>query len=63
MAMEAAWNMADAAFTTHGGFAFAREYDIERKWRDVRAARLAPFPGEDDLKTIGAAELGFTQLA
>ena len=62
LAMAAAWNMADAAFTTHGGFAFAREYDIERKWRDVRAAQLAPFPDEDDLKKIGTAQLGFGQL-
>lgn len=36
MAAEAAWEIADAAFTTHGGFAFAREYDVERKWREVR---------------------------
>ena len=33
---QAAWDTADAAFTTHGGFAFAREYDVERKWREVR---------------------------
>jgi acyl-CoA dehydrogenase len=63
LAMEAAWNMADAAFTTHGGFAFAREYDIERKWRDVRAAKLARLPEDDDLKKIGASQLGFAQLA
>lgn len=36
MATQAAWDTADAAFTTHGGFAFAREYDVERKWREVR---------------------------
>jgi len=36
MAAQAAWDTADAAFTTHGGFAFAREYDVERKWREVR---------------------------
>jgi alkylation response protein AidB-like acyl-CoA dehydrogenase len=35
-AAQAAWDTADAAFTTHGGFAFAREYDVERKWREVR---------------------------
>lgn len=35
-AAQAAWNTADAAFTTHGGFAFAREYDVERKWREIR---------------------------
>jgi acyl-CoA dehydrogenase len=39
LAANAAWDSADAAFTTHGGFAFAREYDIERKWREARAMR------------------------
>jgi acyl-CoA dehydrogenase len=39
LAANAAWDAADAAFTTHGGFAFAREYDIERKWREARAMR------------------------
>lgn len=41
MLTQAAWETAEAAFTTHGGFAFAREYDIERKWREVRAVRNA----------------------
>jgi acyl-CoA dehydrogenase len=41
LAVNAAWETADAAFTTHGGFAFAREYDVERKWREVRAMRNA----------------------
>lgn len=58
LATEAAWNMADAAFTTHGGFAFAREYDIERKWRDVRAAKLSPVPYKGDLTNIGEVALG-----
>lgn len=62
LAMEAAWNMADAAFTTHGGFAFAREYDIERKWRDVRAARISGCASDDDLRRIGTAELRFSRL-
>jgi|SRR5665213_78899 len=39
LAANAAWEAADAAFSTHGGFAFAREYDIERKWREARAMR------------------------
>ena len=59
LATEASWAMADAAFTTHGGFAFAREYDIERKWRDVRAAKAIRSVGHSDLVTIGAARLGF----
>lgn len=41
LAVDAAWETADASFTTHGGFAFAREYDVERKWREVRAMRNA----------------------
>ncbi|MBB6181930.1 acyl-CoA dehydrogenase family protein [Pseudorhizobium flavum] len=39
LAVQAAWDSADAAFSTHGGFAFAREYDVERKWREVRFMR------------------------
>ena len=39
LSAEAAWKAAEACFTTFGGFAFASEYDIERKWRD---ARLGP---------------------
>lgn len=39
MAVQAAWDTAEASFTTHGGFAFAREYDVERKWREVRFMR------------------------
>ncbi len=39
---EAAWAAAEACFQTFGGFAFAREYDIERKWRETRLFRTAP---------------------
>jgi len=42
LASEASWACAEACFTTHGGFAFAREYDIERKWREARLSRIAP---------------------
>ena len=42
LSAEAAWECGEACFTTHGGFAFAREYDIERKWRESRLARTAP---------------------
>jgi len=41
MAVQAAWDSADTTFSTHGGFAFAREYDVERKWREARAWRNA----------------------
>jgi acyl-CoA dehydrogenase len=39
---EAAWAAAEACFQTFGGFAFAREYDIERKWRECRLFQTAP---------------------
>jgi acyl-CoA dehydrogenase len=42
LASEAAWEMADACMQTYGGFAFAKEYHIERKWREARLYRTAP---------------------
>jgi len=39
---EAAWNAGEACMQTFGGFAFAREYDVERKWREARLYRTAP---------------------
>ncbi len=42
LAADASWEAAEACMTTHGGFGFAREYDIERKWREARLYRTAP---------------------
>jgi acyl-CoA dehydrogenase len=42
LASEACWRAAEAAVQTFGGFAFAREYDIERKWREARIYQVAP---------------------
>jgi len=42
LAAEAGWHAGEAAMQTHGGFAFAKEYDIERKWREVRLYQIAP---------------------
>lgn len=42
LSAEAAWQAAETCFDTFGGFAFAKEYDIERKWREARLARTAP---------------------
>ena len=42
LASEATWHAADATFQTFGGFAFAKEYDIERKWREARLYQTAP---------------------
>jgi len=42
LASEACWHAAEAAVQTFGGFAFSREYDIERKWRECRVYQVAP---------------------
>jgi len=42
LASEATWKAAEAAMQTHGGFGFANEYDIERKWRESRIYQIAP---------------------
>jgi acyl-CoA dehydrogenase len=42
LAAEASWELAEACMQTHGGFGLAREYDIERKFRDNRVFQVAP---------------------
>ena len=42
LSAEAAWEAGEACMQTHGGFAYAREYYIERKWREARVQRTAP---------------------
>lgn len=42
LAAEASWACAEACVQTHGGFAFAEEYDIERKFRETRLYQVAP---------------------
>ena len=55
---EAAWACAEACFTTHGGFAFATEYDIERKWREARLSRTAPISTNMILNYLAQHVLG-----
>jgi len=42
MASEASWQAADMCLQTHGGFGFAEEFDIERKFRETRLYQVAP---------------------
>jgi acyl-CoA dehydrogenase len=42
LAAEASWAAAEACLQTHGGFGFAEEYDIERKFRETRLYQVAP---------------------
>tara|TARA_R110000787_G_scaffold70001_5_gene155554 strand:- start:4672 stop:5838 length:1167 start_codon:yes stop_codon:yes gene_type:complete len=58
LAAEASWQCAEACFSTHGGFAFAREYDIERKWRETRLSRTAPISTNLILGYVGQHILG-----
>ncbi len=42
LASEASWRAADTCLQTHGGFGFAEEYDVERKFRETRLYQVAP---------------------
>ena len=58
LASEAAWKAAEACMQTHGGFAFAKEYGIERKWRECRLYQIAPISTNMILAYIGQHVLG-----
>jgi acyl-CoA dehydrogenase len=58
LASEASWRAGEAALQTHGGFGFAREYDIERKWRETRLFQVAPISTNLVLAYIGEHVLG-----
>jgi len=53
LAADAAYDAADAAVQTHGGFGVAREYDVERYFREARLTRLVPIAQELVLNYIG----------
>jgi len=42
LASEASWQAAEACMQTYGGFGYAREYDVERRWREARISQIAP---------------------
>jgi alkylation response protein AidB-like acyl-CoA dehydrogenase len=42
LAAEASWAAAEACLQTHGGFGFAADYDVERKFRETRLYQVAP---------------------
>ncbi len=55
---ESGFEACDRAMQTHGGYAYAKEYHIERLWREVRLLRLAPISQEMVLNYISTAVLG-----
>jgi len=58
LAADAAWAAAEACVQTHGGFGFAEEYDVERKFREARLYQVAPISTNLVLSYIGEHVLG-----
>jgi acyl-CoA dehydrogenase len=58
LASEASWQAANACLDTHGGFGFAEEYDVERKFRETRLYRVAPISNNLVLAFVGQHVLG-----
>jgi acyl-CoA dehydrogenase len=58
LASEASWQAANACLDTHGGFGFAQEYDIERKFRETRLYSVAPVSNNLILAYLGHHVLG-----
>ena len=57
LASEAAWAAADTCIQTHGGYGFATEYDIERKFRETRLYQVAPISTNLILSHVATREL------
>ena len=58
LASEASWKAADVCLQTHGGFGFAEEYDIERKFRETRLYQVAPVSTNLILSHVATHVLG-----
>ena len=58
LASEASWHAADMCIQTHGGFGFAEEFDIERKFRETRLYQVAPISTNLILAHVGMHVLG-----
>jgi acyl-CoA dehydrogenase len=58
LAAEASWAAADMCVQTHGGFGFAEEFDIERKFRETRLYTVAPISTNLILSYVGEHVLG-----
>ncbi len=58
LAAEAAWHAAEICMQAHGGFAFAEEYDVERKFREARLYQIAPISTNLILSYVAEHVLG-----
>ena len=57
-AVEAAMDATYSAMQTHGGYGYAKEYHVERWWREIQLLRLAPISQQMTLNYIGEHILG-----
>lgn len=58
LASEVSWFAADTCMQTYGGFAFAEEYDIERKFRETPLYQIAPISTNLILSRVATNVLG-----
>jgi acyl-CoA dehydrogenase len=58
LAADASWEAANVCVQTHGGFGFAAEYDVERKFRETRLYQVAPISTNLILSYVGEHVLG-----
>ena len=58
LAADASWAAGEACIQTHGGFGFAEEYDVERKYREARLYQVAPISTNLVLSYVGEHVLG-----
>lgn len=58
LAADASWEAANVCLQTHGGFGFASEYDVERKFRETRLYQVAPISTNLILSYLGEHVLG-----
>ena len=58
LASEASWEAANVCLDTHGGYGFARDYDVERKFRETRLYTVAPVGNNLILAFLGHNVLG-----
>ena len=61
LAAEAAWDAANACIDCHGGYGYAEEYDIERKFRECRLYKTAPINQNLVMAYVGEHVLGMTR--
>ena len=58
LSSQAAWEAANVCLSTHGGYGFATEYDVERKFRETRLFTEAPVSNNLVLAYVGQHVLG-----